>query len=52
MSDNIVEGEEMFSMSLDEMLLPHGIRTGPNSNAIGVLKDSNSKHVCKRFITL
>ena len=50
MGDNIVEGDEMFTMRLNEMLLPHRIRTGPNSSAIGVLKDSNSKHVYIRSI--
>ena len=43
-SDNIVEGDEMFSMSFDETLLPHGIGTVSNSNVIGVLKDSTSKY--------
>ena len=46
MSDNIVEGDEMFSITLNQAMLPYGIRTGTNSNAIVVVKDSSSKHDC------
>ena len=43
-SDNIVEGDEMFSMSLNvPSSLSPGVVAGPVSSAIGTIIDSSSK---------
>jgi len=53
MSDNIVEGDEMFNMSLTVPSSLGGIGTGPNASALGIIKDSTSKYECYlTFITL
>ena len=45
MSDNIVEGDEMFSMSLNVPLsLGPGIVAGSVTRATGIIVDSTSKN--------
>ena len=45
MSDNIVEGDEMFSMSLNvPSSLGPGIVAGSITSATGIIVDSTSKH--------
>ena len=42
--DNIVEGDEMFSVSLNVLSsLGPGVVAGPVSSAIGIIIDSSSK---------
>ena len=52
MSDNIVEGDEMFSMSLNvPSSLDPGIVAGSVTSATGIIVDSSSKgYLCKRCI--
>jgi len=46
MSDNIVEGDEMFSMSLSvPSSLGPGIVTGSITSATGIIVDSTSKNI-------
>ena len=49
MSDNIVEGDEMFSMSLNvPSLLGPDIKAGSVTSATGIILDSTSKkHIVK-----
>ena len=52
MSDNIVEGDEMFSMSLNiPSSLSPGIVAGSVTSAAGIILDSTSKGcLCKGYI--
>ena len=50
MSDNIVEGNEMFSMSLSvPSSFGPGIVTGFISSATGIIVDSTGKSFCMKF---